>query len=245
MPLKPIGTDSVDYLKALVIARYGIGKTSLIRTIFGQRYNDGEWSPPQETDERVLVLSAEGGLLAVRDLVRAGMIEGYEISSILELEEAFNLANSSQEFKERYTWIFIDSLTEIASRCEEDMQRRYPDASASFRMWGEYSKKMKQLIKGFRDIQGYSVLFTCLETVDKDESNRRYMAPAMAGKRLKEELPSYFDLVLYMGVMQTEAGDDRVLYTQPVNDFPAKDRSGCLDPIEYPDLLNIKLKIFG
>ena len=48
--------------------------------------------------------------------------------------------------------------------------------------------------------------------------------------------------------MQLEAGADgehRVLYTHPVQEFPAKDRSGKLDTIEKPNLLTIKRKILN
>ena len=61
MPLKPIVAEKVDRFTALVIGEAGIGKTSLLRTI------------PEE--DKVCVLSAESGLLAVRDLVKAGRVE--------------------------------------------------------------------------------------------------------------------------------------------------------------------------
>lgn len=244
MPLKPITDSSADRICCLVIAKYGIGKTSLIRGIFGQQFINGEWTPPQDTGERVCVLSAESGLLAVRDLVKAGLIEGYEIASLAEFKEAYQLLRSSAEMKERYNWIFIDSLTEIAARCEEVMKEKYPDSSKTFKMWDDYTSTMISTVKGFRDMPIYNVVFTCLETEDKDEVNRRFFAPAVAGKGLKEKLPSFFDEVFYMKAIQDDAGAmQRVLYTQPFNEYPAKDRSGKLAPVEMANLLTIKRKI--
>jgi len=228
--LKPITPESADRICCLVIGKPGIGKTSLIRTI-----------PPEE---KVCVLSAEAGLLCVRDLVKAGKVEGYEIGSLEDFKEAFQMLSTNQEMIDRYKWIFIDSLTEIAARCEEVMQEKYPDSSKAFRMWGDYTNTMIMLIKGFRDLQQYNVVFTCLETIDKDENNRRYTAPAVAGKGLKEKTPSFFDEVFYMQTLPDEQGEQRrVMFSQPYNEYPAKDRSGKLEPVEAPDLTKIKNKI--
>lgn len=242
MPLKKIEPDSADRIAVLVIAKYGVGKTSLIRTILGQEYTDGQWTG-EPSDEKICVLSAESGLLAVRDLVKAGKVEGFEIGSLAEFKEAYDMLSGSAP-KNGRPWIFIDSLTEIAARCEETMTSKYPNKADSFKMWGEYTKTLESLVKGFRDLRSYNVVFLCLETVEKDENNKRYVAPAMSGKGIKEKLPSYFDLVLYMQIMQDDDGNDRrVFLTQPLNEFPAKDRSGKLDTYEKPNLLTIKTKI--
>ena len=231
MALKPITTDRLDRFTALVIGPAGIGKTSLLRTI------------PE--NESACVLSAESGLLSVRDLVKAKRVTGFEIGSFSEMREAFELLNTDKAFQEKYKWIFIDSLTEISSRCVEAMKAKYPSKSDSFPMWGEYADLMTHLIKGFRDINHYSVVFTCLPSVEKDDSNRRYVGPAIAGSSLKERLTSYFDEVFYMDIKKSDEGQEhRVFITQPWERFPAKDRSGCLNLIEKPDIAYIKNKIF-
>jgi len=246
MPLKPISTESANRIAILVIAKYGFGKTSLIRTINGQQWTGKSWEQVYKTADKVFVISAEAGLLALRDLITAGHIEGYEIGSLAEFKEVYQMLLTNEDMQNRYDWVFIDSLTEIAARCEEVMQEKYPDNSKSFRMWGDYTNTMIQIIKGFRDLSPYNVVFTCLETVDKDENNRRYIAPAVAGKGLKEKLPSFFDEVFYMQSLPDEQGNDRrVFYTQPFNELPAKDRSGQLDIVEIPNLLTIKHKILG
>jgi hypothetical protein len=244
--LKPINPESVERICALIVGRYGLGKTSLIRTVLGQEYIDGQWVQTSEHGEKACVLSAESGLLAVRDLVKAGMVEGYEIGSLAEFKEAYTLLATVPEMKERYRWIFIDSLSEISQRCDSAMRDKYPDAAKTFKRWDDYADTMIKTIKSFRDLTDYNVVFTCLETIDKDESNRRFTAPDVVGRGLKEKLPSFFDEVFYMRLMQDEqGGEHRVLYTQPVNEYPAKDRSGKLDTIEAPNLLNIKNKILS
>jgi hypothetical protein len=246
MALKPIGEQAVDRICALVIGKYGLGKTSLIRTVLGQEFKDGKWVQTYDTDEKACVLSAESGLLAVRDLVKAGLVEGYEIGSLVDFQDAYRLLANTPEMRSRYTWVFIDSLTEISQRCDSVMRDKYPDSAKTFRRWDDYSDTMIRTIKMFRDLHDYSVIFTCLETVDKDDLNRRYAAPDVVGRGLKEKLPSFFDEVLYMRLHQDEnGGDHRVFYTQPVNEYPAKDRSGRLDTVEKPNLLEIRAKILS
>lgn len=229
MPLKPITLESADRFTALVLGTAGKGKTSLLRTI------------PEE--DRVCVLSAESGLLCVRDLVKSGRVEGWEITSFEDIREAFAILNKP-ESKELFKWVFIDSLTEIAGRCVEAMKVKHKSSSDTFKLWGEYSESLVKMIKGFRDMKPYNVVFTCLVESDKDANNIMYWSPLMPGKEIKKMLDSFFDEVFYLDIFQGEDGQPtRALITQPIQKYPAKDRSGALDLYERPDLSIIKKKI--
>jgi hypothetical protein len=231
MTLKRIEADTADRMNCLVIGPAGIGKTSLLRTI--------------PASEKVCVISAESGLLCVRDLVRNGTVEGWEVGSFADMTEAYMLLAQNAEVKGRYRWVFIDSLTEISARCVESMKAKYPQRSDSFAMWGEYNDLMTGLIKGFRDLRDYNVVFTSLEQVEKDDLNRRYVAPQVSGASLKDRLVSFFDEVFYYTFVKGADGADvRALLTQPYDRYPAKDRSGKLTLAETPDLGAIKKKIF-
>lgn len=249
MALKPITSDSTDRFCCMVIAESGMGKTSLIRTVLGQEWQESEkkWAPKAENGaERVCVLSAESGLLCVRDLVKGGKVEGFEIGSITDFKEAYELLSSNSEAKSRYQWVFVDSLTEISDRCNKYMREKYPEKTKTFDRWDEYSVLMTTLIKGFRDLTDYNVVFTCLPSTDKDANNVRFIAPNVVGKSLKETLVSIFDEVFYMKSFQSDDGTDfRAFVTGPYENYPAKDRSGMLDLIEKPDLAWIKKKIFN
>ena len=223
--MRKISVESLNRMTALVIGKAGIGKTSLLRTI------------PE--GEKVCVLSAESGLLCVRDLVLSGKVEGFEISNFEELKQALSFFQSGRG--DEYQWIFIDSLTEIAARCVESVKEKYINSKDTFKMWGEYNDMLTKIIKDFRDLTSHSVVFTCLPSIEKDEENRRYIGPSMSGSQLKERLTSYFDEVFYM--MPHESGP-RIFITQPDDTrIPAKDRSGKLNSIEKPDLGWIKNKI--
>lgn len=244
MPLKPITPETANRFCCLVVAPAGTGKTSLLRTIMGQEFNPDarQWEQKEEPSQKVCTLSAEEGLLCVRDLVTAGLVQGYEIGSLLDFKEALSML-MQPDFKERYQWVFIDSLTEISSRCVEHMKQKHQGGKDAFKLWGEYNDTMTQIIKAFRDMTDYNVVFTCLEKIETDEQKIRYVAPAISGSELKERLTSYFDEVFRMVEFTTEEGRSiRVFHTdKPIG--LAKDRSGCLGSIENPNLLHIQRKI--
>lgn len=244
--LKKITPQSTDRIACLVIGPAGVGKTSLLRTLCGEGYDDTGWRKfDKVTPEKVCVLSAEAGLLSVRNLVVSGNVEGYEIGSFEDFQDA-QIMCMGQDFKSQgYRWIFIDSLTEISSRCSESLQKKYPGKSDSFKMWGEYNQLMTDVIKAFRDMTDFNVVFTCLEGREKDGEGIPRLVPDVAGTGVKNRLVSYFDEVLYMQSIRGQDGKSQTWFStaQPIG--MAKDRSGRLDAYEIPNLLSIQHKILG
>jgi len=244
--LKPITPQSTDRFACLIVGPAGIGKTSLLRTLCGQSYKDGKWVKNDDIQpERVFVLSAESGLLCVRDLVVNGQIEGVEISSLSDFREA-QRAIITPQFKEKgYKWLFIDSLTEIAARCEQEQKSKFPDKGDSFKKWEEYNHEMTTIVKAFRDIRDYNVVFTCLEAFAKDKDDILRVIPDMQGTQLKNRLTSYFDEVFYMERVRQPDGTFEVMFDTRNHVGLSKDRSGVLKPYETANLLNIYNKILG
>ena len=246
MALSSITPQSVNRFACLIVGPAGIGKTSLLRTLCGQYYTEEGWKQYDGVEpERVCVLSAESGLLCVRDLVVTGQVQGYEISSLADFQEAQRLC-MSQDFKSKgYRWIFIDSLTEIAARCSEALQEKYKNDPNGYKLWGEYNTKMTDIIKAFRDVSDYNVIFTCLEAYEKDRDGILRTVPDMSGTQLKNRLTSYFDEVFHMERVKFEDGNELTMFDTRKMIGLSKDRSGKLAPYEYPNLLSIQHKILG
>lgn len=228
----------------LVIGQAGTGKTSLIRTICGQQFNfdTQNWENTTMPPESICVLSAENGLLCVQDLVKHNVIESWNITCLGDFQEAAaELANGTLKDRSgnKYKWIFIDSLTEIAKKCKEAIEDDCK--KEDFRMWGLYYKEMEKLVKQFRDMKDYHIVFTCLENYD---SENKIITPMLDSPRLRQELPSYFDEVFRM---EKKIIGDKVK-VEFATSFPvglAKDRSGLLNKYEEAHLLKIRKKVFG
>lgn len=224
---------SQNRLKILIYGQAGVGKTSLAATL----------------NEKVLIISAEAGLLSLAghdidtiDLTLDDNGEQIEKEKRAQrLGEVFGYV-CEEETRKKYDWLFLDSLTEISQNMIEALALVYTDPKDTIKMWGDYNKKARALIKNFRDLPYYNVAFTALEAVDKDENNRRYIRPDMQGG-IGKQLCGFFDEVLYMYIDDTTDTSQRAVATQPRENVQAKDRSGCLNALEKPDLQVIVDKI--
>jgi len=225
----------VDTLKILILGESGAGKTSLAKTI----------------DEPTIIISAEAGLLCLRsssiDVIDITVDNDGRIipkeKRIDRLAEAYSYLNTD-DAKKKYKWIFIDSLSEISQNMIERLQQEFPDRKDSLVLYGENAKRMRSLVKSFRDLPGYNVVFTALSVVDKDENNQRFIGPSVVGS-FADKLPAFFDEVFYLYVEKNnETGEaSRKLITEKTDKLMVKDRSGSLAAVEPADLSVIAKKI--
>lgn len=234
--MKLTNTESVGdtSLKILIYGASGHGKTTLAGTI----------------EEPTLIISAEAGLLPLRgkkiDVIDLSVDEAGAIvpkeKRVDRLLEAYKYIQTP-EAKKKFKWIFIDSLTEISQNLVEKLYQEFPERKDSLVLYGENSKRMRGLIKAFRDLPMYNVVFTALPNVEKDADNRMITTISMVGK-IASTLPAFFDEVFYLQIIKDEAGvDQRYLTTQGTDRYVAKDRSGALARLEAPSLQKIALKI--
>ena len=216
----PLNTAK-DHKTLLIYGPAGAGKTSATRTL-----------------PNPFILSAEGGLLSIRD----ADLPYVEISSMADLHEAYAWLVGSDEAK-AYQSVALDSISEIAEVVLNSEKKSTRDPRAAY---GAMQEQMADLIRAFRDLPGKHVYMSAKLDKSQDEMGKILYAPSMPGNKTGQMLPYFFDEVLALRVEKDADGNPvRVLQCQPDGAWLAKDRSGALDMWEEPDLGALIRKIGG
>ena len=243
-------------VKALVCGLAGIGKTTLLKTL-----------DPDTT----LFLDFEAGDLAVSDhpvdQVRpetwdecrnlAAFLAGPDrnapddaVYGRRHYEYALSIYGDSDINK--YQTYFIDSLT-VASRLCLRWSQQQPEASNSKGVpdmrsaYGLLGREMVAFITQLQQVRDKNVIFVCLMNENKDEFGRKTYDLQLEGSKIAREAPGIVDELITMAMIEptAEAPGYRAFITDPGNHagYPAKDRSGKLDPIEEPNLGKLLSKL--
>jgi AAA domain len=213
-------------LKILVHAPAGSGKTVLCATT----------PDPANT----VIVSHESGLLSIAD----ADIPVMETRTLKDVHEAYLALRDDPQFA-RFTWVCIDSISDIAEALLLEEKRGTPDPRKAY---GALADQMADLIRGFRDLPGRNVYMSCKQERVKDESSGvTLFGPMMPGNALKQGISYFFDEVFALRVEKNPADGSvyRVLQTGRDFNFEAKDRSGKLDMWEPPSLAAIAAKILA
>lgn len=216
--LKRTGDKENKYVNFLTYSSAGNGKTTLIKTL-----------------PKPVILSAEGGLLSIKD----SDIPYIEIANIDDLMAAYEWCKSD-EAKE-FESIALDSISEIA---EVVLAAEKAKASDPRQAYGALIDQMSQIIRAFRDLPKHVYMTAKVEKV-QDDTGRLLFGPAMPGAKLGQQLPYFFDEVYALRVEKGEDGKPmRMLQTAPDGIWGAKSRGG-VDDWEEPDLGKIINKILA
>lgn len=235
-------------VKALILGPYGIGKTSLLRTL----------DAPS-----TLFVDGEAGDLAVQDVpsdtIRpltwpdcrdlAAFIGGPNpaLPDHAPYSQAHHDAVAGSfdpKLIEKYETIFVDSITKLSRLCLQWAQQQpdafnaqgKPDLRGAYGLLG---REMLGWVTQLQHARGKNVIFTCAMEQSKDDFGRLVWEPHIEGSKTGRELPGIVDEVI--SYVLTDFGDGtpvRAFITNKNNDqgLPAKDRSGRLDPVEQPHL---------
>jgi len=207
-------------IKVLTYGQAGAGKTTLCAT----------------TGEPTIIISAESGLLSLRN----SDIDVIEVSNIADVHEAY--AYITSDAGEKYRWVCLDSISEIAEVVLNFEKKNNKDPRAAY---GALSEQMQDLLRAFRDLPGKNVFMSAkMASVKDDMTGAILYGPSMPGAKLGQGIPYLFDEVF---VLRAEKADDgqvyRTLQTGADFQYVAKDRSGALDFYEAPDLSAVAAKI--
>lgn len=219
--MKIIKTDQVEHqhIFGLIVGSSGSGKTTLAKTL---------------DHNKTIIFSAESGLLSLKD----ASIDVIEIDSKNKLLEAFTWLNS----QDKYENLFIDSLTEIGQMIFNELKPNY-SKSQMFGLYDEYATTMTKFLKALRDYKKINIFCTALDAITKKDFEE-YTSIDLIQKSLASKLPSLFDEVFYLSIIEKDEQKHRVLLTDNKYHNFLKDRSGKLNEVEKPDLTIITSKIF-
>lgn len=207
-------------VKLAVYGLAGMGKTTLCATC-----------------PNPLVISAESGLLSLAKY----NLPYIEIKTIQQLRDVYNWCKSSNEPRQHFQTLCVDSASEIAEEVLSDAKKKNKDGRAAY---GDLIDQMTAVIKQFRDLEGYHIYMSFKQERLKDETTGGFVnQPMMPGSKLGQAVPYLPDELFKLDVEGFGAQSYRVLRTQPDLLNMAKDRSGMLDPIEEPHLGKIINKI--
>jgi len=200
--------------KILVYGMAGAGKTTLAKTAPG----------------KVLVISAEAGLLSIKDANNVEAIEVKEASEVMELHNALKSGAL------QYDTVCLDSVSEISEILLTWEKSRSKDPRMAY---GNVQESVTNLMRAFRDLNMH-VLFLCKEDVVNDDGVLRH-APKMVGTKLGESITYFFDEVLALRIIEDQDEDGknvqtRWLQTTYGQGYKAKDRSGKLEAFEKPNI---------
>ena len=209
-------------IKALVYGGAGSGKTTLCGTA-----------------PKPLIISAEAGLLSLRSQSHPVIT----ITSAEELDEAYNWCVTDAK-KNGVETVCLDSISEIVEQILRSEKGKTKDPRAAY---GEMATRAFDIVKKFRDLQGLHVLITAKQTTATDPiTGVAKAAPTAPGQQVGPGLPYLFDLVMHAATDKTPEGETyHYLRTHAAFNAEAKDRSGSLDELEYPDFSNIITKVLA
>ncbi|WP_353282794.1 MULTISPECIES: ATP-binding protein [unclassified Wolbachia] len=244
-------------IKMVIFGPYGIGKTSLLKTI----------------NEPTLCLDFEAGLLAVQDWQGDSVSirtwnEARDIACLiggpnpaLKSDSAYSqkhYEHVSSKYKElaseflKYRCIFIDSIT-VASRLCLLWAKMQPEAFSERSgkqdmraAYGLLAQEMMAWLNQFQHIPNKDIITVGTLGQYLDDFNRSTWLPQCEGAKTASEIPGIVDEVISMvGIKKDDGTEVRSFVCQTINSwgYPAKDRSGCLNMVEEPHLGKLLKKI--
>jgi hypothetical protein len=216
--MKIENTNKIDInkgVKAVVFGPSGIGKTRLAITA-----------------EKPLIISSENGLLSLRK----DNIPYIEVKTAKDVEDVHKWILKSTEARNYWT-IICDSGSDIAEVTLSDLKKVKADGRQAHGMTQDI---IDDMFRDFRDMYGKHVVIIAKEMKQEVQygiTKVNRAIPIMPNAKMQNGLPYMFDIVAHMF---KGTGNDGTSYTalhcHEGSEWFAKDRSGNLDPIEWPHL---------
>jgi len=156
------------------------------------------------------------------------------------------------EATNKYTTLFIDSITVAGRLCFRWCKQQdevYTDKTRkinNFAVYGLHGREMMDWLTHLQHIRNKNIIFVGILDEYQDEFNKAVYSLQIEGSKTGRELPGIVDEMITMQINKDEQGTtwrEFVCHTDNEYGFPAKDRSGLLDPTEPPHLGKLLQKL--
>lgn len=220
--------EYIPTINVLIYGKSGVGKTTLAAS-----------ADAVPAMRKVLFVDIEAGALSIRKTPYK--VDRIQVKSFDDLLKVYQVLKSGAH---DYQTVIVDSLTEmqvlimgkimVEMLADPDNSDRDADIP-SLREWGKNEVRVLRMLRNFRDLP-MNVIFTALETEEKDPKNGKLMKyPDLPGK-LKRKVPAIFDNVLYYYIKEDGDVQRRMILTTATSNIIAKNRGSD----ELPTLLEVK-----
>lgn len=228
--------SEIGGVKTAVYGDSGVGKTLLMATM-----------------PAPILISAESGLLSLRKknlerIYGAGTVgidydvKVIKVSTVEDLSAAHAWCKK-HAYSTGFRSVGLDSISEIMEVILSNAKAQVKDPRQAY---GELIEKGTMFVRAFRDLPGLNVCVSAKMEAFKDDVGVTKYGPSIPGSKMGPALPYYFDEVFRLGVNKDAQGKSyRFLQTQPDLQYVAKDRSGMLEPVEYPHLGAVFSKVLA
>lgn len=244
-------------IKGVIVGPYGIGKTSLLRTL---------------DPERTLAVDLEAGMLSVKDWqgqifevrdwpkaralasVIGGVDPASEPGKPYSKEYYEKAATALSIDRDSFDTVFIDSIT-VASRLCFKWVKQQPEAHdkqgvfSNLKAYGMLGQELMSWLIQLQHTADKNIWFVGLLDETKTDLGETQYSLQMEGSKAGNELPGIVDQVITMTEIKVRHEEKeskrRGLVCQKPNPwgYPSKDRSGVLNLVEPPHLGNLMEKV--
>lgn len=187
-------------------------------------------TPLTKTAPRPVLLVCEPGMLTMRDATNLPAWDAYTPERI---EEFFAWLTQSAEAR-NFDTVCVDSVSQMAEIFLTQELTRNKDGRKAY---GEmYRRTMKYLNDLYYMPQKHTYLIAKQASVEEDGGTMR--KPYFPGKELNVQVPHMYDEVWHIGLYPVPGQPKPVVAVRTQQTFGtfARDRSGRLAELEYPEL---------
>lgn len=215
--------EEVDWLKILIYAEAGVGKTYLLGTIE---------DVPDEFLPAIL-LDVERGKMTIRNRKK---IDKVKVRSMAKMDQVHNeLRKAGLPFY--YRTIMVDNCTELEKiEMREIMELAWSKNPATVdknvpspREYGISNTKMSKYLRAYKDLECHLICTAWSREIKDKEGKVVGWEPDLGSAQIRKHGPGYFDIVGYMTASKPQGQPvERSIQFVKTDKVAAKDRSQAL-----------------